>query len=522
MTEPRIVTEPLGGSPLSLAVQRGTLPPDVLTAPPRTAADWRDRARAVSANVGRGWYDRLHAAFGGAAASIERLERTARAGGAVVTTGQQAGLFGGPIYTWSKALSTLALADALERATGVPTAPVFWAATDDADFAEASRTYVVDGDRVRVLESSPAPAAGTPMADVPLGDVATLLGILRAACGSMAYERAYAAAAEAYGSSQTVGGAYVRLLRALLEPLGIAVLDSSHPGVRAAGAGVVRSALQHAGAVAAGLDARHAWLEERTYQPQVADVPGLSTVFVLEEGIKRRVPLDEAASVARAAADDALSPNVLLRPVLERAILPTAAYVAGPGELAYFAQVSAVAAALGAAQPVAVPRWSCTVVEPGVDRALTRLQLGLDDIRNAEAHERRIAHAAVPEPVRGALADLRTAVAGGLARLAARDRDTPQGALIGDAVVEGAERQLGFRVDRLERRIVAAAKRRGSEALRDLHTARAALWPTGHRQERTLNFIPFLARFGDPLVAAMRAAAGRHASALVTGAADGA
>ncbi len=133
-----------------------------------------------------------------------------------------------------------------------------------------------------------------------------------------------------------------------------------------------------------------------------------------------------------------------------------------------------------------------------------------------------IAHAAVPEPVRGALADLRTAIADGLARLAARDREAPQGALIGDAVVEGAERQLGFRVDRLERRVVAAAKRRGSDALRDLHAARAALWPNGHRQERTLNFIPFLARFGDPLVAAMRAAAARHASALVTGAADGA
>ena len=522
MTEPRIVTEPLGGSPLSQAVQRGALDPDVVAAPPRTAADWRERVRAVSTDAGRGWYERLRDAFGGSAASIERLDRTARAGGAVVTTGQQAGLFGGPIYTWSKALSTLALADALERATGVPTAPVFWAATDDADFAEASRTYVVEGEDVRLLESSSPPAAGTPMADAPLGDIASLLGMLRAACGSMAYERAYAAAAEAYGSSETVGGAYVRLLRALLEPLGIAVLDSSHRAVRSAGAGVLRSALQHAGPIAAALDARHAWLQEREYQPQVADVPGLSTVFVLEEGIKRRVPLDEAGPVAKAAADDALSPNVLLRPVLERAILPTAAYVAGPGELAYFAQVSAVAAALGAAQPVAVPRWSCTIVEPGVERALARLGAGLDDLRDAEGLERRIAHAAVPEPVRGALADLRTAIADGLAHLAARDREAPQGALIGDAVVEGAERQLGFRVDRLERRVVAAAKRRGSDALRDLHAARAALWPNGHRQERTLNFIPFLARFGDPLLAAMRTAAVRHASALVTGAADGA
>ena len=77
-----------------------------------------------------------------AGAAAARLERVSRQGGVVVTTGQQPGLFGGPLYTWSKAMSALALADELEARTGIPTAAVFWAATDDADFAEAAATVV--------------------------------------------------------------------------------------------------------------------------------------------------------------------------------------------------------------------------------------------------------------------------------------------------------------------------------------------------------------------------------------------
>lgn len=521
MSTPRIVAEPIGGSALSRAVQGGTLDASIALPAPRSAAEWKARAASTAAQAPVGWLDALRDAFGGAGHDLDRLARVADRGGVVVTTGQQAGLFGGPVYTWTKAIGALALANAIERATGTPAAPVFWAATDDADFAEASATYVVSDGGVRRLASHRAPAAGTPMALAPIGDLSGPLRDLRAACGSLAFERAYAAVEQAYRASATVGSAYVTLLRAILEPLGIAVLDSSHPAVRVAGQSVLRRALDRAPEVAAALDARHAALVALGYEPQVADVTGLSTVFVHEAGLKRRVPVGEAAAVRAAAAADALSPNVLLRPVLERAILPTVAYVAGPGELAYFAQVSAVAGALDAAQPVAVARWSCTIVEPAVDRALSRLGIGLDDLTQGAALEGRVARAGLSDDVRAGLDDLRAALRDGLASLSARDEGTTGGALLPGAVVEGAARQIGFRLDRLERRLVAAAKRRGSDALRDLRLAQAAILPDGHRQERTLNFIPFLARYGDALIAAMRESAAGHAERVVAGAPRG-
>ncbi|MGH7670511.1 MAG: hypothetical protein ACRENQ_13575, partial [Gemmatimonadaceae bacterium] len=96
MTAPRIVAEPLGGSALSQAVQRGELDPNVVVPAPRSPDAWRARAQTVAEGARARWYDDLRAAFGGASGSLERLDRVAGAGGVVVTTGQQAGLFGGP------------------------------------------------------------------------------------------------------------------------------------------------------------------------------------------------------------------------------------------------------------------------------------------------------------------------------------------------------------------------------------------------------------------------------------------
>src|SRR5262245_55049600 len=134
MTEPVVRTDPLGGSPLARAAIDGRLG-DWYVARPTTAQGWKARAESVRASAkSRPWLDMLRPAFDARGAAAARLDRVANGRGIVVTTGQQPGLFGGPIYTWSKALSALALADEIESATGIPTAPVFWAATDDADF----------------------------------------------------------------------------------------------------------------------------------------------------------------------------------------------------------------------------------------------------------------------------------------------------------------------------------------------------------------------------------------------------
>ena len=511
LTDVRIVSEPLGGSALSLLLQRSEAPAQWAPNRPRSAEEWRARAttRLAECRWEECWA-RLEPALAASGAAAERLARVRREGGVVVTTGQQPGLFGGPVYTWSKAMGALALANAIEQETGIPTAAIYWAATDDADFAEASSTVLGHIGGPELLRSEHAPLAGTPMALAPIGDLSPLLSRLRETTGSAAEPHPLDVVERAYGDpAQTVGGAFVTLLRELLAPFGMPVIDASHESVRAAADVTLRAALRGAADVQRALEARSRDLRAAGYEPQVDDIPDLTLVFRREDAIKRRISVKEAASVG---SDQAawLSPNVLLRPIVEHAILPTIAYVGGPGEVAYFAQVSAVAHAMNRAAPLAVPRWSCTLIEPHIARLLAKRDVTPQQLAQPNTIEGILARATMDDRTLGALAELRRVI------------DSMPGALAPEveamglvAAVQGSVHQLHHRVDRLERRLVAGVKRRESALLRDIATLRAALYPHGIRQERALNLLPTLSRHGTELLQEMLQAASGHACMLV-------
>ena len=515
MSEPRVVTIPLGGSPLARAMLTGAAPRTGLEQAPAGAVGWTARAREAMADARvREWASAMQPALEASDAAGERLARSAGGRGVLVTTGQQPGLFGGPFYTWSKALSALALADALERATGIPTAPVFWAATYDADFAESSASYVIlNGDLVHLQQPLPNDPTRS-MRETPLGDVAPLIRSRELASGSAVARAALDAVRAAYVPEQTIGLAYVQLLRTILEPLGIAVLDAGHPAVRRASLEFLRRALGRAPAIDAALTARETELRDRGFEPPVAHVHGLSTVFRYADRTRTCIPLADAGAVD---IDAELEPNVLLRPIAERAMLPTVAYVGGPGEVAYFAQATAVATALGARTPLVVPRWAGMVIEPHVQRLLARHALTPDDLRDPHAAESRLVRAQLSPVVRDALASYASGADALNDALRAALASEGRASLVPEPVLDGARHNVSHRIERLERRIVAAAKRRESATMRDIEIARTSLFPLGKPQERVLNFIPMLARHGAPLVAQMQALAGEHAATILAG-----
>lgn len=509
----QVHTEDLGGSPLSRAIQARTVPAAWFRAAPATPGAWVAQIREVQGDFANAeWFDAIKGALSPDGPGRERLERAARGNGVVVTTGQQPGLFGGPVYTWSKALSALALADAIEREAGIPAAPLFWAATDDADLAEAQSAWLATEGGATELRGPAVAAPGTPAAATPQGDLRRELAALRDAAGSAAGSPVLALVEAAYGDpSRTIGDAYVALLRGVLGPLGICVLDAADAHVTRAGNGILRAALERSAPVAAALAARASDIRAHGFQPQVDDMPGLTPVFVRERGVKRRVRVDEAASVLADGTRAALSPNVLLRPVMERAIVPTVAYVAGPGELAYFAQVTALAASLGVRVPVAVPRWSGTIVEPHVQRVLDRLGITRDAVAEPHAVEGALARAALPGDVRDALAALRASVAAGIDAVAHSATDD----LLPAPVIEGLRRRLSHQLDRFERRALAGIKRREAASMRDVGTVRGYFFPGGARQERAMSLVPALARQGSALVDAMLQQARLHAARIV-------
>ena len=520
MTDPLVVTTPFGGPPLTRAALAGTTPPAWCEHPPSGTAQWAARAQDAMADASvRDWATVLGPAFAARGAAAERLARSAGGKGVVITTGQQAGLFGGPIYTWSKAVSALTLANALEQATGIATAPVFWAATYDADFAESSASYVIlSGDLVRLQLPLPE-RPDRSMRDMPLGDVTPLVKQLELASGAAVGRAALEAVRSAYVPGQTIGLAYVQLLRTILEPLGIAVLDAGHPAVRRASHPVLRRALARSPEIDAALTVREQELRDLGFEPPVAHVRGLSTVFRYGARTRSRIPIADAMKID---GDAELEANVLLRPIAERAILPTVAYVGGPGEVAYFAQATAVARELGAAVPVVVPRWSGMIIEPHVQRLLARHSLTPDDLHDPHAAESRLVRAQLSPAVRDALARYASGADALNDALRAALAADGSAALVPDAVLIGARGNVAHRIERLERRIVAAAKKRELATMRDIGIARTSLFPLGKPQERVLNFIPMLARHGKPLLVQLQARASEHAAEILAGQASGA
>jgi bacillithiol biosynthesis cysteine-adding enzyme BshC len=509
---PHVLSEEIGGSALALAAQRGELPQWYVRRP-LGPNEWSSYLAKVAAGHRRDdWLDRLAGALSAAGAAKARLQRVADSGGVIVSTGQQAALFGGPLYTLVKAIGALGMADAIEQTTGIAAAPVFWAATDDADYEEARSVTIAIPGGTRSLRLSDAERSGIPMSMMPMPGVERLVEELAEACGSVPDPAALEIVRACYTSSETLGNAYVRQLRGLLEPLGVAVLDASHPAVRQSGERVLRTALEKADEVERALRGRYESIRAGGYTPQVEHVPGLSLVFATAAtGDKQRVPTRDAKELRSGQPTETLSANVLLRPLVERSIMPSAAYLAGPGELAYFAQVSVVAEVLEVPTPLALPRWSATILEPRVERILSRLGLARDELRDRSAVETRLARVALPDELSDSLARLRRNIEADIAALEVADRDN----IVPSASLQGLRRALLHRLERAERRYVAGVKRRETELMRDIGTAAGALYPEGMRQERVLNFVPFIARYGMPLLAEMREQAIHYANGLI-------
>lgn len=505
----RVITTPITGSSLGrIAIDGGD--GQWYARRPATADEWKQRAEeSRTLLLDTNWLEALAPALDAKGAAAERLARAA-ASGVAVTTGQQPGLFGGPLYTWWKALSALSLADALEKKIGMPVAPIFWAATDDSDFEEASYTVVptpTGAERIEIKSDVPA---GTPLSEIPVGDIEDQLARLEASAGSAPNVRILDAVRRAYRPDNTLGSAYVALLREMLEPIGVAVLDASHPSVRRAAFPLLKRALSRSEEIERALNERSRELKAAGHSTQVKLVKGRTLVFSDRSGRRDRISMRDAAEAVDESVPGTLGPNVLLRPIVERAIIPTVAYLGGAAEISYFAQTGAVAEALGVDPPLVIPRWSGMAIEPRITKILERYSLTPEDFGDPHAVESRIARESLPSELRDRISELEELIAESTEALA-----HSEGAdLVAPSVLEGLRRGLVHRVERLERRFAASVKRSGNEALRDAAIARGFLYPMGAPQERALNVVPLLARHGDELFQKVLAETGKHADTI--------
>jgi bacillithiol biosynthesis cysteine-adding enzyme BshC len=434
------------------------------------------------------------------------LDLLAKPGTLAVVTGQQVGLFSGPAYTIYKALTAARLAQNL-TARGIPAVPVFWLATEDHDFAEVAKAWTFDGAHHAVeleVEASPAwqqPVGGVPLHSVPRAQLAKAL---------QSYPHATEVAAlvdDSYPDGVTLGDGFKALLRKLLGNYDLLYVDPLHRKFREIGAPLLGRALVNSAELKTLLIERNRALKEAGYHAQVHIEPQTSLFFLLEDG--RRVTLrrqngDYVSSERRYSPDELaaragdLSPNALLRPVLQDYILPTVAYIGGPAELAYMAQAQVIYRALLGRMPVVLPRSGFTLLDARATKLLKRFGLQVADIFGGDSAVReRIAHTLVPESVSKTFSKTRTQATALLDGLSDElNRFDPT---LAAALAKGRSK-IFYQLGKMEQKVARETFRREERAQADATFLSGLLFPHGHLQERLYCILPFLAEHGTGLI----------------------
>jgi bacillithiol biosynthesis cysteine-adding enzyme BshC len=431
-----------------------------------------------------------------------------------IVTGQQAGLFGGPLFTLLKAVTAIRLSARLAREHGVTAVPVFWIDAEDHDWEEIAGCGVLAPDQTlrRVVVDPPEGAGDRTVASLRYGDaILRALNDLSSALPATEFTSALLEALhDAYQPGRGVAEAFGRFIDRVLGPHGLVVYDASDPAAKPFAAPVFVRELEHAGETTRLAAEAGAALVASGYHTQVSPHEGSAALFDLQGG-RRAIraagdgfligdePVSRQALIARAASQpETFSPNVLLRPIVQDTIFPTVCYVAGPNELAYLGQLRGVYEAFGVPMPLMQPRATATVLDSAGVRFLSRYTVPLAALEAQDEHAlNELLRLQLPPSVEKSMQEAEAEI---VARMNAVIGAVP--AI--DPTLEGAARstqgKLQHEMKALSGKILQAAKRRDETLRRQFQHVRAQAFPGGEPQERGVGFIAFLNKYGPVFV----------------------
>jgi bacillithiol synthase len=442
-------------------------------------------------------------------ANLDRL----RKGAAAVVTGQQVGLFGGPMFAIYKALTAVKLAEEA-TASGVDAVPVFWLATYDHDLAEVNHVAIPSPDGLlQVLTTPSHDVPGAPVGVVRLGD--EVLPLVEQATKLLGDSAATQFLRDSYRPAEFLGTAFARLYARIFAEWGVIVLDASDAELDRIAEPMFRAAIERADDLEGALQARGKALESAGYHQQVKVNPSSTLLFTIHQGARTPIhrrgnggnseffigadaaaeKLSKAELISRIdSSPEKFSPNVLLRPIIQDYLLPTLAYTGGAAEAAYFAQAGAVyETLLGRVTPI-IPRFSATIVEPKVQRLLERHGISVQDVFDGpDALRRQLAENGLPKDLQAAVDAARRSLDSHLSEI--KEKLVKLDRTLVDAA-ETARSKIEHQLERLQTQAARAEAQKSELVKRHAEILSQALYPDKGLQERGVGGIYFLARYG--------------------------
>jgi bacillithiol biosynthesis cysteine-adding enzyme BshC len=441
-------------------------------------------------------------------------ERLADPKTVVVITGQQAGLFGGPLFTLLKAATAMKLARNVERDHRVAVVPVFWIDAEDHDWKEVNGCTVLDAEMApQTITLNDLSGAGhLPIGRLTLDDhVQHALDALHATLpGSDFTPSLIEDARHAYRPGVSMADAFGQFLESVLGPHGLVVYDASDPAAKPLASPVFARELAHPGRTAELASQAGERLIAAGYHAQVTPHEGAISLFYLNggrEGIRfsgDHATVGDRQTTLAALGDEAtrtpehFSPNVLLRPLVQDTLFPTICYVAGPNELAYLGQLREVYAHFNVPMPLMYQRATATIADSATVRFLGKYNMPLESLQpQGEAVLNQLLQEQLPPTVEQSLAGVATVIG---ERMAALGAAVPQIDPTLEGTVKSTLGRMQHDLQTLHNKVIQAAKRRDETLRRQFQRAQALTFPNGHPQERELGFVWFSNRYGPALV----------------------
>ena len=466
--------------------------------------------------------ERQNRAWGASAKALANIGRFRR-GALAAVTGQQVGLFGGPLFSIFKALTAVKLAEQA-TAAGVDCVPVFWLATEDHDLAEVNHVGLLAEPGLPEVFTVESGGFESHVADAPVGavkfgpEIEPVVGRAAALLGDSAVTTWLR---EAYRPGESLGSAFALLFARLFADWGVILLDPAEKDFHDLAKPLFRSAIERASELDEALLARGKTLEAAGYHQQVKVTSATTLLFEVKDGartvVRRKSNADGAGTnvgefavgeerisskelVDRIEAEpEKFNPNVLLRPVVQDYLLPTLVYTGGAAEVAYFAQVGVVyEKLLGRVTPI-LPRFSATLLEAKPERILTRYLLGLPDVfLGPEKVREAIAARSLPADLQARFSEAYASVEQSMTAL--RESIGKLDSTLVDTA-ESTRTSMAQQIDRLRARVTRAEQQRNEVITRHADALTNTLFPHKELQEREVAGVSFVARYGPELLA---------------------
>lgn len=489
--------------------------PEVRRKAAAAAADFpRDRERLVEILLDQ------NERWGGDEKVRGNIESLRSPDSAAVVTGQQVGLLIGPLYTPYKIITVLQLAERLAEETGRPVVPIFWLEGEDHDFQEISGIKIFHNSGTASLQyhgNAPAESGNHgPVGRLVLTEeIEQITAEIDALLPPTEFkEKVLGAIREAYRPGVTLLDAFARLLRAIFKDSGLILIDPGDIRLKQLSAPLFKKELQEFTETYARLeevssrlqDRFHVQVHPRPVQLFLIDEDGRFSLNAGDDGFSLRgkqatYDLDELLAFSDSRPEK-FSPNVVMRPLMQDYLLPTAAYVAGPGEISYFAQFKPIYEWAGIPMPVIYPRATVTLVEHRIRKQLERYDLNLLDFEgDIETLFRRVVLSELDVDLEGAFETATKQLREIVSTLKPAIQQVDASLLkSSEALRVTLEKEIG----KFKDRVVKAEKRRHDELYGRLEKARDQLFPGGKLQERVISPIYYLNKYSFELIAALR------------------